>query len=107
MFSGPKEYIKLEDLRDGYLYRIMARNASYGIYHDGGFYISRWKFGRNYIFVEIHWDLSDSFGTVKPLEEIEPAPFSTKKMNDWKTPRSLQRQMLVYLNEKEGPDRAR
>lgn len=101
MRQGLKDYIKLEDLKDGYLYKILARNAGYGIYCDGGFYISRWKFGRNYIFVEIHWDLSDSFGTVKPLKEIEISPFSIKYFDDWKTPRSLQRHMIVYLNSQE------
>ena len=49
-----KEYIKIEDLKDGHLYKIIARNASYGIwlYRRQGFVISRVKFGHKYIFEE-------------------------------------------------------
>ena len=70
------EYIKLEDLKDGYLYRIHARNASYGIYRESveGFIISRYKFGFNYTFEEYYRD-DRPFGTAGPLKEIEKSPF--------------------------------
>jgi len=29
--KGIKEYLKIKDLKGGYLYRIAARNANYGI----------------------------------------------------------------------------
>ena len=96
-----KDYIKVEDLRDAGLYRISARNASHGIWSskDGGFYISRHKFGSNYLFVEIHWDLSDGFGTVKPLEWLKQSPFDVNKLDDWRTPEDLEKLVLAFLND--------
>ena len=95
-------YLAVDELTEGYLYRIRARNASYGIWTPeyDGFHISRTKFGRNYLFVEIHYDLSDSFGTVLPWEEIEIAPFKTKWLKDWHTKRSVERHVLKYLNRR-------
>ena len=74
--KGIKEYIKMEDLKGGYLYKISARNANYGIWIPlrKSFAISRIKFRDNFIFEEHHWDC-ESFATVKPLEEIEKSPF--------------------------------
>ncbi len=70
------EWIKIEDLKGGYLYKIGARNADYGIWipERKGFAISRVKFGSNYIFEEYHWDCP-AFATAKPIEEIEKSPF--------------------------------
>ena len=97
-----QRYLTVDELKEGYLYRIRARNAGYGIWTPecGGFHISREKFGRNYLFVEIHYDLSDSFGTVLPFEEIEIAPFKTKWLRDWHTKRSIERHVLEYLNRR-------
>jgi len=74
-----KEYIKMPDLKDGYLYRIIARNASYGIWKEStsGFIISRDKFGHNYLFEEYHYDC-EAFATAQPIKEIEKAPFQIK-----------------------------
>lgn len=74
--KGIKEYIKIKDLKAGYLYKISARNANYGIWIPAreSFAISRIKFGSNFIFEEHHWDC-EAFATVKPLEEIEKSPF--------------------------------
>ncbi len=96
-----KDYIKPEDLKEGGLYRISARNASYGIWceKDNGFYISRHKFGVNYLFIEIHWDLSDGFGTVKPLEWVKQAPFDTSELKDWNTPPELAKKVVAFLND--------
>jgi len=75
-------YLKVEELKPGYLYRIKARNGTVGIWDDekGEFVLSRYKFGDNYTFGEIHWDLSTSFGTVKPWEELEKSPFTVKQL---------------------------
>ena len=84
-------YIKLDKLKDGYLYRIKARNSNIGIFNKAtsDFTISRTKFGTNYLFEEIHCDASDVFGTVRPLKEICKAPY-------FKDPKVK----LEYLNEK-------
>lgn len=74
---GKNDYIKMEDLKEGYTYRISARNAGFGIWRTKhqSFIISRWKFGFNYIFEEYHYDTGAPYGTTKPWEEIEQSPF--------------------------------
>jgi hypothetical protein len=71
-----EEYIKIPDLKDGYLYKIIARNASYGIWmpDEKSFLISRWKFNENFLFEENHYDCED-FATAQPIEEVEKSPF--------------------------------
>ena len=84
------EYLKPRELKDGYLYRILARNADYGVWLEdkGTFLISRFKFGDNFLFEEVHYDLSESFGTAKPLMEVEKCPLN---LDDDK--------LLEYLNK--------
>lgn len=96
-----QEYLEPHELKPGGLYKIKARNASFGIWTPEyqGFHISREKFGRNYLFVEIHWDLSDGFGTVRPLKFIEMCPFDTAQLKDWNTDAELEKKVLEYLNE--------
>jgi len=96
-----QEYLEPHELVPGGLYKIVARNASFGIWTPEyrGFHISRTKFGRNYLFVEIHWDLSDGFGTVRPLKFVELAPFNYTELKDWHTPDRLEKEVLSYLNE--------
>jgi len=81
------EYILLAKCKDGYLYRIAARNATLGIYRekDMWFEIRREKCNDVYRYMEYHWDVGTvnpeeaDFGTVKPLIEIERAPeFATE-----------------------------
>jgi len=76
------KYLKIDQLKAGYLYKIRARNASYGIWlpQRQGFIISRIKFANNYLFEEYHWDC-EAFATVKPLEEIEKSPFNAEEIN--------------------------
>jgi len=76
------EYLKMDQLKAGYLYKVKARNASYGIWlpQRQGFIISRIKFGSNFLFEEYHWDC-EAWATVKPLEEIEKSPFNAKEIN--------------------------
>ena len=90
--NSEKKYIKVEDLKDGYIYQINARNAKFGVWRekDGDFVISRFKFFNNYTFEEYHWDVSDMFGTAKPLQELEKCPLD---VYDYK-----QKDMLEYLN---------
>ena len=73
--------IKYEDLRQGFLYRINARNASYGIWIEdrGSFLISRVKFSDNYLFEEFFRD-ELNLGTATPIEEIEKSPFVSEDM---------------------------
>lgn len=83
-----ENYLKVEELKDGYLYEMDARNASFGIWNakKGYFHIARMKFNV-FLCVETHWDLDDVYGTAKPLREIEKFDGNY---------------MLEYLNEYEG-----
>jgi len=94
-----RKWISVEQLKEGYLYTIRARNSMLGIWNPnpkfvgqndtGGFEISRFKHGRNCIFVEYHYDLDKMFGTAKPYDEIEKVPeFESSK------------EKLDYLNRK-------
>ena len=76
------EYLKMDQLRAGYLYKIRARHANYGIWlpQRQGFITSRIKSRANFLFEECHWD-HPSFATAKPLEEIEKSPFDAEKIN--------------------------
>jgi len=63
--------IPVSDLKKGHLYRLTSRNLSFGVW-DGknGFIGIRTKFQDRYLDQEIHWDLSNHFGTAKPLEDL-------------------------------------
>ena len=69
--NEPKEkYLDLTECNTNHLYKIKARNSSYGIYtKDGVFILLRYKFGYM-IDEELHYDYCDVFGTVKPIELI-------------------------------------
>jgi len=71
-----KEYLPLSDCKDGWLYRIRSRNLIKGVFREDrkGFVGIREKFGRQYLFVEDHWDTGVPHGTVKPLECLEQCP---------------------------------
>lgn len=88
-----KDYLKVEELKPGYLYRIRARNGTVGVWDPdkGEFLLSRYKYGSNYTFGEVHWDLSDFFGTVRPHEELEKCPLDMADFDE--------KEMLKYLNE--------
>lgn len=72
----------MRELRQGYLYKIEARNATYGIwnYKTRGFIISRIKFTSNYVFEEYHWDSDKIYGTAQPMEEVERSPFKPEDL---------------------------
>lgn len=69
-------YIPLSDCKHGWLYEIMSRNLTLGVYRSDkkGFVGIREKFGQEYLFVEYHWDTGAPFGTVKPLRLMERCP---------------------------------
>jgi hypothetical protein len=67
-------YIGINDCINGNLYRIIARNARFGIFvkDEKCFIVSRFKFGNNYLDAESHWDTGAPYGTVQPLEDLGP-----------------------------------
>ena len=97
-WQNTKEYLKINELKDGYIYKIIARNAKYGawIKDKNAFMISRWKFNRNYLFLEYHWDYDDLVGTVKPTKEIEKFPFEIKAKNEYNQEET--KEILKFLN---------
>ncbi len=92
--EGNSPYLPVEELKPLHLYRLHARNASYGVWHPERkvFVISRFKFYDNFLCSEIHWDLSYHFGTAKPLEELEKTPFTLEDLDN----RELE--VITYLN---------
>lgn len=84
------KYIKIRNLKDGYLYEIDGRTASVGMWSSFKkcFLVSRFKFGDNFLFPEDHWDEG---GTARALKEIEEVPWSTFLK---------EHQVLKYLNDK-------
>lgn len=100
----------MEELQNGYLYRINARNAEYGIWieEDKAFMISRLKFGYNFLFKEDHWDTGFPYGTVKPIRLMWKPPFKVEKIErlnfiakddpNGKEKRKLEKRVLRYLN---------
>jgi|WetSurSiteA1Bulk_404760.scaffolds.fasta_scaffold00918_6 hypothetical protein len=86
-------YLKISELKEGYLYKIKARNAHFGIWNPkvNAFEISRHKFGNNFVFKEYHIDCQD-YNTATPLKEIEKSPFT---LEDFK---------LVIQKDKEGEE---
>ena len=70
------KHLKLKELKVGYLYELDARRATVGVWtKEGEFLVSRWKCGENFVFVEVHVDLSDGFGTANALRELENYKF--------------------------------
>ena len=106
-------YIKIDLLKDGYSYKIWARNAYVGIWikEENCFLISRYKVGKNpSLDREYHWDYcvdpeldwgkgreKGLYGTAKPLKLIEKSPFEVKDFNQ----ESEKKQILKYLDELE------
>lgn len=99
------DYIKPDNLKDAYLYRIIARNAVYGIWiaKNGAFLISRVKFGSVYLFEEIHYDLDEQFGTAQPIQEIGKSPFDSERLQSIDRIKG-DREVLQYLMAKSGID---
>ncbi len=80
------DYLKIEDLKHGYTYKIFARRAYVGVWLEKkkAFMISRIKgILSPYLYYEFHWDTNDEvnfpYGTAKPLGLIEKFPFELKE----------------------------
>jgi hypothetical protein len=71
-FQDRKDYIKLEDTKVGYLYKIHGRNARFGIFCGSDFMILRTKWEDTYLSHEIHMDLG---GTAFGIKELEQSPW--------------------------------
>ena len=93
--EGKLPYLPVEELKPLHLYRLHARNASWGVWHPERkvFVISRFKFKDNFLCSEVHWDLSSHFGTAKPLEDLGETSFTTQDLDD------RSRRVLDFLNE--------
>lgn len=77
-------YLPIDQMQPGMAYAIWARNAYVGIWLPTaqGFIISRYKYSSSpFLFIEYHWDTSDSLGTAKPLRSLESCPlFNLEKI---------------------------
>jgi hypothetical protein len=63
--------IKLEQLQRGQVYRLQSRNLECGAWNGkDGFVDIPTKFGRRFLDMEIHWDLSETSGTAQALEPL-------------------------------------
>lgn len=91
------KYLKVNELKNGYIYKIEARNASIGAWLESkkAFIISRWKFKSNYLFLEYHWDIDDILGTAKPIEILEKFQFELK---DYSIEDRKNNEVLTYLD---------
>lgn len=66
--------IPLADLVIRDCYRIGSRNLDVGVWNGEAFLGLREKFGSVFVFGEVHWDLSDSFGTAWAIERVDRLP---------------------------------
>ena len=68
--------IPIEQCKQGYLYKIHARNFGLGVYSevDRGFIGIRYKFGDRFLDIEYHYDTGVPHGTASPIEEICKVP---------------------------------
>ena len=65
----------LEQLQRGRVYRLQSRNLESGVWNGkDGFVGIRTKFGRRFLDMETHWDLSETFGTARALEPLGVIP---------------------------------
>ncbi len=85
--------ISMEEMKDGALYHISARNSRVGIWRaaSSSFEIPRVKFGHAFLFEEDHYDTGAPFGTARALNMLAE---SVPDMDD--------KQKLKYLQEKEA-----
>lgn len=91
----------LSQLKDRYVYRIMARNAGIGVWisERETFLISRIKFRQHFLFEELHYAKGPPFGTAFEVSDpIEKFPFDLEK-NFRKLEKEEEEKALVYLNK--------
>lgn len=93
-------YLKINELKEGYLYSIQARNGHFGIWNSkiDAFEISRHKLGKNFVFEEYHIDCP-AWATAMPLREIEKSPFTNEDFDRGEDLYSKkEEEILTYLN---------
>jgi hypothetical protein len=68
--------IPAEECKNGYLYKVHARNFGLGVYSekDKGFIGIRYKFGDRFLDMEYHHGTGAPYGTVSPDSEICKIP---------------------------------
>ena len=70
--------IPMDQVEFGRAYVIHARNGGVGVavgeHGELGYRLHRRKFDRNYLFVELDWDLGAPHGTAIPLALIDETP---------------------------------
>jgi len=78
-------YLDLNKCVDKGIYFINARNGIVGVFRKEtkGFILSRYKFDKNYLFEEYHYDTGEPYGTVKPIVFLMlcQIPISTNEDN--------------------------
>lgn len=86
------DMIPLPACKSRWLYAIMSRNLSMGVYNQEsrGFIGIRTKFGTRFLDTEFHWDTGEPFGTAIPYAALEQVPddielsdFNNKKLWEW------------------------
>lgn len=103
--------IPISKCKVGHLYHITARNADCGVFTAGithptgpkhpSFVIAREKFGEIFLFEEWHWELGPPYGTAKPIEELEEAPYYLPWIAGEICGGIVEQLMLNYLKEAE------
>jgi len=98
------DYLGIEQMQPGMTYAIWARNAYVGIWlpEQNGFVISRYKMHPTpFLFVELHWDTGEPFGTAKPLRALEACPLLLPpESDDWNEERSAP--LCAWLDDLES-----
>jgi hypothetical protein len=100
------KHIPLSDCKHGWLYKIKSRNLILGVFRQErkGFVGIREKLGQKYLFVEEHWDTGPPFGTVKPLECLEPCPLENldEYVYDEVRKHRVNKDLFDWLRQKES-----
>ena len=92
------KYIPLSDCKHGWLYKIRSRNLILGVLREDrkGFVGIRENFDQMFLFVEYHWDTGPPFGTVKPLECLEPCPIQKLEEHIETEGKKLERNEVLF-----------
>jgi hypothetical protein len=96
--------IPMAECKDRYTYRIASRNLLFGVFRaaTGGFLGLRNKFSHIYIFEEYHWEASETYGTVQPIEELEILPEEIILDTDLGSECSVCGKLCAYVRFPEG-----
>lgn len=96
--------IKEDDLKDGNVYAITARNANVGIWdvEKRGFLIPRNKFGEDYLFIEYEYDTDPTFGTAKAYFDLGEAPdLNDKNLLKWLIEKNVEARNMIKAAKEE------